>query len=181
LAAEVGQPVAKAPEGWAPIRFGETSAFKGVLDDVAFDPKVKLHRERLVDAIHANIPRKLIAIAAPPGYGKTTLLADFAANTELPVCWVGLTEADKDVMRLTTVLAASMQKRFRRLRGRLDPEALVGSPPEGLANYFIDAIDSYVGETFVVILDDVHLINRSSPAITFIDTLLANLPDLSPD
>ena len=143
----------------------------------AFDPKAKLHRERLVDAIHANVPRKLIAIAAPPGYGKTTLLADFAANTELPVCWVGLTEADKDVMRLTAVLAASMQKRFRRLRGRLDPEALVGTPPEGLANYFINAIDSYVGETFVVILDDVHLINRSNSAITFINNLLADLPD----
>src|SRR3990170_3532055 len=143
----------------------------------AFDRKAKLHRERLVDAIHANVPRKLIAIAAPPGYGKTTLLADFAANTELPVCWVGLTEADKDVMRLTAVLAASMQKRFRRLRGRLDPEALVGTPPEGLANYFIDAIDSYVGETFVVILDDVHLINRSNSAITFMDNLLENLPD----
>ncbi len=142
-----------------------------------FDPKAKLHRERLVDAIHANIPRKLIAIAAPPGYGKTTLLADFAANTELPVCWVRLTEADKDVMRLATVLAASLKKRFRRLRGRLDPDVLVGTPPEGLANSFIDAIDSYVGETFVVVLDDVHFINRSSSAVAFIDSLLVRLPD----
>jgi LuxR family maltose regulon positive regulatory protein len=142
-----------------------------------FDPKAKLHRERLVDAIHANIPRKLIAIAAPPGYGKTTLLADFAANTELPVCWVRLTEADKDVMRLATVLAASLKRRFRRLRGRLDPEALVGTPPEGLANSFIDAIDSYVGETFVVVLDDVHFINRSPSAIAFVDNLVVNLPD----
>lgn len=125
----------------------------------SFDPKAKLHRERLVDAIHANIPRKLIAIAAPAGYGKTTLLADFTANTDLPVCWVRLTEADKDVMRLTTVLAASLQKRFRRLRTRLDVESLVGTPPEGLANFFIEAIDSYVGETFVVILDDVHFVN----------------------
>lgn len=142
-----------------------------------FDPKAKLHRERLVDALHANIPRKLIAIAAPPGYGKTTLLADFAANTELPVCWVRLTEADKDVMRLTTVLAASLKKRFRRLRTRLEPEALVGTPPEGLANSFIDAIDSYVGETFVVVLDDVHFINRSASAVAFMDNLLVRLPD----
>jgi LuxR family maltose regulon positive regulatory protein len=142
-----------------------------------FDPKAKLHRERLVDAIHANIPRKLIAIAAPAGYGKTTLLADFAANTELPVCWVHLTEADKDVMRLVTVMASSLKKRFRRLRTRLDPEALVGTPPEGLANSFIDAIDAYVGETFVIVLDDVHFINRSALAVAFMDSLLVNLPD----
>jgi LuxR family maltose regulon positive regulatory protein len=142
-----------------------------------FDPKAKLHRERLVDAIHANIPRKLIAIAAPPGYGKTTLLADFAANTELPVCWVRLTEADKDVMRLATVMAASLKKRFRRLRTRIEPEALVGTPPEGLANSFVEAIDTYVGETFVIVLDDVHFINRSASAVKFLDSLLINLPE----
>jgi ABC-type branched-subunit amino acid transport system ATPase component len=39
-----------------------------------FDGKTRYHRDRLVDAIHANIPRKLIAVAAPPGFGKTTLL-----------------------------------------------------------------------------------------------------------
>ncbi len=55
----------------------------------AFD-QTKLHRERLVDEIHANVPRKLVALVAPPGYGKTTLLADFTEHTELPVCWVRL-------------------------------------------------------------------------------------------
>src|SRR3990170_8399204 len=95
----------------------------------AFDARAKLHRERLVDGIHANIPRKLIAIAAPAGYGKTTLLADFTDCTEIPVCWVRLTEADRDMVRLATVLAASLQKRFRRLRGQLELDGLVGSPP----------------------------------------------------
>ena len=59
-----------------------------------FDERHGIHRERLVDAIHGNMPRKLIAIAAPAGYGKTTLLADFGANTELTVCWMRLSEAE---------------------------------------------------------------------------------------
>src|SRR3990170_4114215 len=143
----------------------------------AFDRRAKLHRERLVDAIHANVPRKLIAIAAPAGYGKTTLLADFIAHSELPICWVRLTESDKDVVRLATVLGASLQKRFRRLRGKLDLEALAGSSPVALAHYFTDAIESNVEETFVIIIDDVHLINRSKPALLFMDNLLENLPD----
>jgi LuxR family maltose regulon positive regulatory protein len=102
--------------------------------------KGKLSRERLVDAIHANIPRKLIAIAAPPGYGKTTLLAEFGQETELGVCWFRLSEGDWDVMRFAQVLAASLQERFRRLRGLPDLTALANSSPEALALAFSSLI-----------------------------------------
>lgn len=37
-----------------------------------------LHRVRLVDTIHQNLHRKLTFVSAPAGYGKTTLLIDFA-------------------------------------------------------------------------------------------------------
>ena len=137
----------------------------------------KIHRERLVDALHANVPRKLIAIAAPPGYGKTTLLADFTAHTELPVCWVRLTEADRDVMRLAAVLAASLRKRFRRLRGDLDMDVLAGTPPVALGRHFAGVIDEKISETFVIIFDDVHLINHSRPVLEFLDAFLDILPE----
>lgn len=106
----------------------------------AFDERNGIHRERLVDAIHRNMPRKLIAVAAPAGYGKTTLLADFGAHTDLTVCWVRLTEADWDVMRFAHVLAASLHNRFRRLKGQPDLEALATSVPEALAVAFATTI-----------------------------------------
>jgi LuxR family maltose regulon positive regulatory protein len=139
--------------------------------------RTKLHREHLVDLIHANTPKKLIAIAAPPGYGKTTLLADFTENTELPVCWVRLTEADCDVMRFVTVLAASLQRKFRRLRGEPNLETLAGASPEALARAFALLIDESVSETFVIALDDVHLINRSKPVLKFLDSWLEVQPE----
>ncbi len=137
----------------------------------------KIHRERLVDAIHANVPRKLIVIAAPAGYGKTTILADFTACTDLPVCWLRLTDADRDVMRLATVLAASLQRRFRRLRGKLDFEILAGASPEAIAHAFVETIDDNVSETFVIAIDDVHLINHSKPVLRFFDAFLDEQPD----
>lgn len=155
-------------------------AFDAVLRHAITPPKFEanqLHRERLVDAIHANIPRKLIAIAAPPGYGKTTLLADFTAHTELPVCWVRLTEADTDVMRLASVLAASLQRRFRRLRSQPNLAALAGASPAAIARAFAEAIDARVDEPFVIAYDDVHLVNRSRPVLEFLDAFLEVQPD----
>ncbi|MEW6569027.1 MAG: BTAD domain-containing putative transcriptional regulator [Chloroflexota bacterium] len=152
------------------------TVLKHAITPPKFEPN-RLHRERLVDAIHANIPRKLIAIAAPPGYGKTTLLADFTAHTELPVCWVRLTEADTDVMRLASVLAASLQRRFRRLRNQPNLTALAGAPPAAIARAFADVIDAKVSETFVIAYDDIHLVNHSKPVLEFLDAFLGIQPD----
>jgi LuxR family maltose regulon positive regulatory protein len=137
----------------------------------------KVHRERLVDVIHANIPRKLVVVAAPPGYGKTTLAADFTEHTELPVCWVRLTEADQDVMRLVRVMGASLGKRFRRLRGSLDVSTLKFSEPEGLARIFAEAIEMMIDEPFVILLDDVHLVNHSKGVLRFLDAFLEIQPE----
>jgi len=137
----------------------------------------KIHRERLVDVIHANIPRKLVVVAAPPGYGKTTLAADFTEHTELPVCWVRLTEADQDVMRLVRVMGASLGKRFRRLRGSLDISTLALSEPEGLARVFAEVIEMMIGEPFVILLDDVHLVNHSKGVTRFLDAFLEIQPE----
>jgi LuxR family maltose regulon positive regulatory protein len=143
----------------------------------AFDERNGIHRERLVDAIHLNMPRKLIAVAAPAGYGKTTLLADFGVSTDFTVCWMRLSEAEWDVMRFTEVLAASLQSRFRRLKGKPDLDALANSSPEALAVAFATAIDEQIAETFFIAIDDVHLINQSKPVLQFVDRFLEDLPE----
>ncbi len=152
-----------------------TSQFGHAIGPLTFD-RTKLHRERLVDQIHANLPRKLIVVIAPPGYGKSTLLADFGAHTDLPVCWVRLTEADCDVMRLASVLAASLQKRFRRLRGQPDLAALSGAAPEALARAFVDVIESRISEPFVIALDDLHRVNPSDAVMAFFNAFLQEQP-----
>jgi LuxR family maltose regulon positive regulatory protein len=152
------------------------SPFADSVTPLAFE-RGKLHRDRLVDHILESIPRKLISIVAPPGYGKSTLLADFTSHTELPVCWMRLTQADTDVMRLANVLRASLKKRFRRLGDRPDLKALSRSSAQALAQAFVSAIDSQIPEPFVVAIDDVHLLNASAPAIAFLDVFIRESPD----
>jgi LuxR family maltose regulon positive regulatory protein len=141
----------------------------------AFD-QAKVHRHRLVDALHAQIAKKLIVVAAPPGYGKTTLLADFHYHTEIPTCWVRLTEADADVMRLASVLQASLARRFRRLRGRPHLESLSAASPKALARVFAAAVDEQVSEPFAILMDEVHLVNASPPVLEFLDEFIEAIP-----
>ena len=42
-----------------------------------------LARDRLLDWLHAKIHQRLVLVLAEAGYGKTTLLADFASRTRL--------------------------------------------------------------------------------------------------
>ena len=62
-----------------------------------------LSRPRLLELLTTAYPkRKITLIDAPPGYGKTTLLAQWYSNegANLPTAWVSLDEQDNDPVRL---------------------------------------------------------------------------------
>src|SRR4030042_5538809 len=56
----------------------------------------ELERLRLLEAIQGNIFRKLTLLCAAPGYGKSTLAAQFARSSDFPVAWLQLDESDRD-------------------------------------------------------------------------------------
>ena len=140
----------------------------------AFDP-TKIHRERLVDLIHSYLPKKLIVVAAPAGYGKTTLLADFTAHSDFQIFWVRLTPADHDERRLAEIIVATLRRRFRRVMKETRLNALAGATPEALGRALGEAMAA-VGEPFVLILDDVHHLNPSRPALALMDSMLEAMP-----
>lgn len=140
----------------------------------AFDP-TKIHRERLVDQIHSFLPKKLIVVAAPAGYGKTILLADLTAHSDFPVFWVRLTPADHDERRLAELIVASLRRRFRRVMRATRLHALAGATPEALGRALGEAMAS-VGEPLVLVFDDVHHLNASPPALALMDAMLESMP-----
>ncbi len=56
-------------------------------------------RPRLVAQMDDGFTRPLTLIAAPAGFGKTTLIADWLAQRELPAAWVTLDPGDDDPAR----------------------------------------------------------------------------------
>src|SRR3954470_11218033 len=87
-------------------------------------PATKLHpprprrrlvqRARLLDRLHADggeTPR-LVLVAAPAGFGKTTLLAQWLAageNAQRRVAWLALDRGDADLRQFLTDLTAAIQ------------------------------------------------------------------------
>ena len=70
-----------------------------------------LRRLRLLDLLYQNADRKLIFICAPAGFGKTTLLTDYADDTEISVCWYQIKLSDNNLSAFFMHLLASIREK----------------------------------------------------------------------
>lgn len=139
-----------------------------------------LSRPRLLDFLHEHIERKLILVSASAGYGKTSLLIDFAHDTTFPVCWYSLDPNDSDPRLFLEYLVASLRRQFQNFGSRTlrvlsesgparDFEIVVGS----LVTEIHESIPGY----FVLVLDDYQAIEESVGVNRILDSLLRLLPE----
>jgi LuxR family transcriptional regulator, maltose regulon positive regulatory protein len=87
-------------------------------------------RPRLLDLLDSGVRREVTLVSAPAGFGKTTLLAEWAATSTRPVAWLALAEADADpsVLRAEIVAALGRVARSERVVLVLDGyEEIAGS------------------------------------------------------
>lgn len=75
-------------------------------------------RPRLIEALRSSATGPLVVISAPAGFGKTTVLADWAAQDDRTFVWVSLERGDGEPVALLTLLANAVAK-VRRVDPRL--------------------------------------------------------------
>ena len=139
-----------------------------------------LSRPRLVNFLHAHLDRKLILISAPAGYGKTSLLTDFAHDTDLPVCWYTLDPFDYDLRIFLEYFIDALARRFSAfgarsrtlLQGLTDLDHNLHQVVATLVQEVYDAIPEY----FVLVLDDHHAVEGQEQINEFLD-LFVNYMD----
>jgi ATP/maltotriose-dependent transcriptional regulator MalT/DNA-binding SARP family transcriptional activator len=132
-----------------------------------------LPRRRLVDFFHAQLERKLIIVSAPAGYGKTSLLTDFAHDTDLPVCWYTLDSFDRDMRVFLEHLIAAIALRFPAFGHR--SRTFLRETPDPGANLYplvatlVQEIYDKIPEYFVLVLDDHHNVEDQEQIQEFLD------------
>ncbi len=138
-------------------------------------------RKRLLQILDNVIDLKLLILAAPAGYGKTSLMIDFANHTQLPVCWFSLDTLDTDGQRFIAHFLTSISTRYPAFgaasfaalqninQDKLDLDAVV--------NAIINDCYENITENFVFVLDDYHLVRDSKPIESFINRITQEMPD----
>ena len=134
---------------------------------------------RLNDGLAAGRP--LTLIAAPAGYGKTTLAAEWVAGLGRPVAWLALDEAEADPARFFACLIAALQtvepdlgQAALSLTGpaatQPDADAWAAGPMATLINELAE-----LPAPVLCVLDDYHHIG-DSPVHRALQFLLDHLP-----
>ncbi len=128
----------------------------------ALRPEI-LHRARLLALFDDLLDKKLIIVAAPAGYGKTSLLVDFARQSEMPVCWLSLDALDKDPQRFCAYLIAALEQRFPKF-GKQSKTVLrsltsLEQDTEHLLSVLVNEIDSQIDQHFALVVDDYQFVD----------------------
>jgi LuxR family transcriptional regulator, maltose regulon positive regulatory protein len=133
-------------------------------------------RPRLLERLQQGMEQQVVLVCTPAGFGKTSLLADWARRGRRPVAWLSLDEGDNDPARFWRHVVAALEGGRPGVAGRVAP--LLGPPTlpsfEGLVTALINELAAQPEEVLLV-LDDYHLI-EAEPVHASLGFLLEHLP-----
>jgi LuxR family maltose regulon positive regulatory protein len=144
-----------------------------------------LPRPHLVDWLESQIDKRLILISAPPGYGKTTILADFLNASDYPFAWYQLDANDSDPAVFLTYLIEALRRMKdappavsnaigQTAQSLLDSTDASVSPQRVLT-VLINELTEQLDDLWLLVLEDYHYV--TNPVVhQLVDFLLENAP-----
>ena len=169
---------------------GQPAAASPLLETKLYVPRRRpslVPRPRLIQRLDRGVERSLTLVSAPAGFGKTTLLADWAAGAaagERPAAWLSLDQGDNNLERFWTYVITAL----RAVRSEVGDSALslLRSPQPPASELVLTALindiaaiddDPSAGSAsgLTLILDDYHVI-EVEPVHLSIAYLLDHLP-----
>lgn len=133
-------------------------------------------RPRLMEYLNAGLEKKLTLVAAPAGFGKTTLMSEWIPKSPRCVAWLSLDNNDNDPTRFWAYFIRSLQG----LRKELGEGAfsLLESPQAPPITSILTALVNDIAafpDAFSLVLDDYHVI-ESQPIHDALAFLVENQP-----
>jgi LuxR family maltose regulon positive regulatory protein len=131
-------------------------------------------RSRLLARLHAGIGNGLMVVRAPAGYGKTALLAAFAAEIDYNVRWLTLDASGRSPEVLAAQIAAAL------LDDEDPPDLPHALRADDLRAYLASAVNRAceVSERpILLVFDNSHELVAAEGAVELLDWLLETLPE----
>src|SRR2546425_2754382 len=150
-----------------------------ILATKLYTPRFRPHvarRPRLLERLNEGLHRKLTLIAAPAGFGKTTLVSAWVAGCDRQVAWLSLDKGDSDPTLFLTYLVAALRTIAPTIGEGVSGVLQSPQPPptESILTALLNEITT-IPDNFVLVLDDYHMIDAKpiDQALTF---LVEHLP-----
>jgi LuxR family transcriptional regulator, maltose regulon positive regulatory protein len=134
-----------------------------------------IRRRRVMEILDRGADAAVTLVAAPPGYGKTTAVRAWCAESNTALAWVSLDVGDNEPARLWTYLATAVdrvrqglgRRALKRLRGTgVALDVVVDEVMNGIAEF---------GGPITLVLDDLHTV-IDSECMASLDLAIAHLP-----
>jgi LuxR family maltose regulon positive regulatory protein len=116
-------------------------------------------RPRLVALMNEGAGRKLTLVSAPAGFGKSSLLSQWASQSDRSISWLSLDDDDNEIARFLSYFIVALQKINKEMG--IEPLAALQSSQNPQINTILTALVneiSAIEENFSLILDDYHII-----------------------
>ena len=136
-------------------------------------------RTRLIEELQHATERPVTLIAAPAGYGKTTVVSQWLASASRPeaVAWISLDASDNDPVRLWTHIATALDRAGCTIARDIAGFVAAGGH-DMLASVLPRIVDAIAARStdIAVVVDDFEVV-RSAECNDQIDFFIKHLPD----
>ena len=135
-----------------------------------------VERSRLIQHLNTGLHGKVTLIAAPAGFGKTTLVSTWLNQLAQPSAWLSLDDGDNDPARFLAYMIRALQTLDPIIGTSVMPALQSPQPPpaETLFTMLINDL-STLKQSCLLVLDDYHVIN-AAPIHHALAFLLDHLP-----
>lgn len=135
-----------------------------------------VQRKRLLEKLDRGLTNRLILVSAAAGFGKTTVLSEWAHQIKFPVGWLSLDELDNEPSRFWTYVVAALQQTNSTIGEAT--LAMLSSPETLSIEVYLTPLLNELAQlqtALILGLDDYHLIANPTihDALTF---LIEHLP-----
>lgn len=122
-----------------------------------------LRRPRLIGGLNEALDREVTLVCTPAGFGKTTLLAEWAAQARCRVAWLSLDSEDNDPMRFWRYVLLAL-RRVLEPTGESIPsleDLPAGMSSRGVVTALVNELET-ASIPLALIIDDYHAIESES-------------------